>query len=197
MPCRFIQDAISIPEYHLVIQRHRNGNTIMTSETYNVVVTRIFDAPVERVWRAWSEPQLVMQWWGPTGFTCPKADMDFREGGTSLVCMRAPQEYGGGDFFNTWAYNKIVPYQSIEFATRFTDQNGTPLEPSAVGIPPGVPSSVQHVITFRPIGEGQTEMTVTEYGYTLEEARNLSKMGMEQCIDKMAAALATATEKAE
>ena len=71
----------------------------MTSETYNVVVTRTFDAPVERVWQAWSEPQLVMQWWGPTGFTCPKADLDFREGGTSLVCMRAPQEYGGGEGF--------------------------------------------------------------------------------------------------
>jgi uncharacterized protein YndB with AHSA1/START domain len=162
----------------------------MGSETYNVVVTRSFDAPVERVWQAWSEPEIVRQWWGPTGFTCPKADIDFREGGTSLVCMRAPQEYGGGDMYNTWTYNNIVPGQSIEFVQHFTDANGIAVDPSAVGIPPGVPKGVRHIVTFRRVGENQTEMTVTEYGYTREEARNLSTMGMEQYIDKMASALA-------
>lgn len=159
------------------------------SKTYNVVATRTFETPIERVWQAWSKPEIVMQWWGPNGFTCPRADMDFREGGTSLVCMRAPQEYGGGSMYNTWTYNKIVPHQSIEFVQRFTDENGTMMEPSAVGIPPGVPSSVRHVISFGQVGDNRTEMTVTEYGYTSEEARNISMMGMEQCLDKMMAAV--------
>ena len=118
------------------------------------------------------------------------AVMDFREGGTSLVCMRAPQEYGAGDLYNTCSYENIIPHQSIEFIQKFTDENGTPLQPWLVGIPPGVPASVRHIITFRRTGSNLTEMTVTEYGYTLEEARNLSKMGMEQCIDKMMAAVA-------
>ncbi len=39
----------------------------------HVVVTRVFDAPVELVWKAWSDPEYVRQWWGPTGFTCPLA----------------------------------------------------------------------------------------------------------------------------
>ena len=47
-----------------------------------------------------------------------------------------------------------------------------------------------HVIVFKGAGDGATEMTVTEYGYTTEEARNLSKAGMEQCLDKMAAMFA-------
>ena len=55
-------------------------------------ITRIFDAPVERVWRAWSDGNQVMRWWGPAGFTSPGAAMEFREGGVSLVCMRAPAE---------------------------------------------------------------------------------------------------------
>lgn len=38
---------------------------------HNVVVTRVFEAPVEKVWNAWVEPEMVMQWWGPIGFTCP------------------------------------------------------------------------------------------------------------------------------
>lgn len=152
-----------------------------------MVITRVFDAPVEQVWKAWSDSEQVRKWWGPTGFTSPLANMDFRVGGTSLVCMRAPQEYGGMDMYNTWTYQKIVPMQQIEFIQHFTDQNGTILDPAAVGIPPGVPKEVRHVIAFKPINENQTEMTVTEYGYTSEQAHDLSKMGMEQCLDKMAA----------
>lgn len=159
-------------------------------ETFNVVITCTFDAPVERVWQAWSESQLVKQWWSPTGFTCLKADIDFREGGTSLVCMCAPQAYGGGELYNTWNYERLMPYQSIEFVQRFTDANGTALEPSAVGLPQGVPSSMGHIIRLRHAGENRAEMTVTEYDYTLEEARNLSAMGMEQCLNKMRTAVA-------
>ena len=72
----------------------------------------------------------------------------------------------------------------------FADKDGTPLDPAAVGLPPGVPAAVPHVITFRAVGDDRTEMTVTEYGYTSDQARDLSKTGMEQCLDKMAAALA-------
>ena len=152
----------------------------------NVVVTRVFDAPISEVWKAWSDPAYVMQWWGPTGFTCPLAEMDFREGGTSLVCMRAPQEYGGQDMYNTWTYQKIVPLESIEFIHHFTDQKRTKLDPADIGIPPGVPKEVRHVITFRDPGKNKTEMTVTEYGYTSDQAHDISKMGLEQCLDKMA-----------
>ena len=151
-----------------------------------VVVTRVFDVPVERVWRAWSDSDHVMQWWGPAGFTCPLAKMDFREGGTSLVCMRAPREFGGQDFYNTWTYSRIDPKKRIDFIHHFTDQYGRMLDPAQVGIPPGVPREVRHIITFEETDRDQTEMTVTEYGYTSEQARDLSKLGMEQCLDKMA-----------
>jgi uncharacterized protein YndB with AHSA1/START domain len=156
------------------------------SQTHNVRLTRVFDVPVERAWRAWSDPGDVMQWWGPTGFTCPLAEMDFREGGTSLVCMRAPQEFGGGELYNTWTYSRIDPQKRIEFIHRFTDRNRTLLDPAQIGIPAGVPKEVPHVITFEELDGKRTEMIVTEYGYTSEQARDLSKVGMEQCLDKMA-----------
>ena len=159
------------------------------TNTLNVVVTRVFDAPVSQVWQAWSDPDDVMQWWGPEGFTTPSADMDFREGGVSLVCMRAPQEFGGQDMYNTWTYTKIEPMQRIEFILNFTDQNGAKLDPANIGMPPGVPQDVPHVITFKALGDNKTEMTVTEHGYTSGEAHDLSKAGLEQCLDKMARAL--------
>jgi len=155
----------------------------------NVVVTRVFDAPVKQVWRAWSDSDQVMRWWGPTGFTSPSAEMDFREGGTSLVCMRAPKEFGGQDMYNTWTYRKIVPMERIEFIQNFADKDGNKVDPAKMGIPPGVPHEVRHVITFKALGDNRTEMTVTEYGYTSDQAHDISKAGMEQCLDKMAASL--------
>lgn len=157
--------------------------------THNMILTRVLDAPVEQVWRAWSDSEYVMRWWGPSGFTAPLARMDFREGGTSLVCMRAPVEYGGQDMYNTWTYTRIVPMERLEYTLRFADKTGSKITPAEAGIPPGVPDGVPHVITFRPLSDQQTEITVTEFGYESEEAANLSRMGMEQCLDKMAASL--------
>src|SRR5688572_16981714 len=116
---------------HMSIIRQKGKPYMSTdSETHNVVVIRVFDAPVEQVWKAWGDPEYVMQWWGPTGFTCPLAKMDFREGGTSLVCMRAPKEFGGQDMYNTWTYKKIVPMQRIEYILKFTDKDGNPFDPA-------------------------------------------------------------------
>jgi uncharacterized protein YndB with AHSA1/START domain len=156
------------------------------ASTLDVVVTRVFDAPVEEVWKAWTDSEKVMRWWGPTGFTAPVARIDFRVGGKSLVCMRAPKDFGGQDFYNTWTYQKIKPYESIEMIFTFSDKDGNRIDPSSMGIPPGVPTDVLHVITFKRIGDRRTEMTVKESGYTNEQAVALSTAGLEQCLDKMA-----------
>jgi uncharacterized protein YndB with AHSA1/START domain len=155
----------------------------------DLAVTRVFDAPIELVWKAWSDSEQVMRWWGPEGFTCPVAKMDFREGGTSLVCMRAPKEYGGQDLYNTWSYRKIVPMERIEYMLNFTDKDGKAFDPAEMGFTAGIPKEVRNVNTFRDLGNGKTELTVTEYGYTSNQAVDLSKTGLEQCLDKLAESL--------
>jgi uncharacterized protein YndB with AHSA1/START domain len=161
----------------------------MTTETKNMTVTRTFDAPVENVWKHWSDSDKVTKWWGPKGFTSPLAKMDFREGGVSLVCMRAPKEFGGFDMYNTWTYKKIVPHERIEFTLNFSDNDGNKLDPAKMGLPPGIPMDVPHVITFKALSDKKTEVTITEYGYTTDQAVETSKAGMEECLDKMAASL--------
>jgi uncharacterized protein YndB with AHSA1/START domain len=154
--------------------------------TFDVVVQRVFEAPVERVWRAWSDPAEVQRWWGPTGFTCPMAEVDFREGGRTLVCMRAPREYGGGDMFSTWNYTRIVPHERIEYVFNFSDPSGARLDPADLGMPAGVPADGTHIVVSRTLAGGRTEMTMTEHGYTTTQARDISKAGLEECLDKMA-----------
>ncbi|KAB2352407.1 SRPBCC family protein [Actinomadura rudentiformis] len=151
-----------------------------TDRTYDVVAVREFAVPIEEVWRAWSDPGHVQQWWGPTGFTGIRADLDFQVGGTSLVGMRAPAEFGGQDLYNTWTYHRIERPKLIEFDLRFTDGEG-----ATIDSPPGVPSAVRHVVTFAAVHDALTSMTITEYGYAGEHARDLSKAGLDQCLDKM------------
>lgn len=156
------------------------------TRTRDLIITRTFDAPLDLVWKAWTEPAHVMRWWGPNGFTCPSARVDFREGGTSLVCMRAPAEMGGQDMYSTWDYTRIVPLERIEFTSKLADAEGNPVDPAALGLPPEFPTAIPTVITFKAVGT-QTEMTVTEYGLPDTQMFTFAEAGLNQSLDKMAA----------
>ena len=123
--------------------------------THDVVGTRVLDAPVDEVWRAWVEPELIKQWWGPTGFTVPVAEMDVREGGESLVSMAVT----GLTVYNTWTYSRVVPLERLEFVNRFVDADRQVRYPKLFDVPAGVPREVPHVVTFRALPDGRTEMT--------------------------------------
>ncbi|GIE99404.1 SRPBCC family protein [Paractinoplanes rishiriensis] len=157
--------------------------------TLAVTARRTFAAPVEAVWAAWTESELIKGWWGPTGFTCPVADMDVRPGGVSLLAMQAPPEYGGGRTYNIWCYGVVENGARLEYDMRFADEHGTVIAPADAGIPAGVPDRVPHVVTFA-AADGGTEVTIVESGYTLAQARDMSHLGLEQCLDKLAALLA-------
>src|SRR3712207_6128898 len=110
--------------------------------TGHLVVTREVDAAPDAVWRAWRDPGQIRRWWGPAGFTCPRADVDFRVGGTTLVAMQAPPEYGGFVMHNRWTYTALTEPTRIEFVSEFADAEGTLILPSDAGIPDGVPAEV-------------------------------------------------------
>jgi len=160
-----------------------------STERFDMILTRQFDVPKERVWRAWSDADEVMRWWGPEGFTSPMCRMDFREGGTTLVSMRSDQ---GMEIYNTWTYTSIEPMDRIEFINGFADQHGNRVVPADIGLPPAIPDEVPHVLTFRSIDDAGTELTVHEYGYPYQQTAEMSRMGMDQCLDKMASSF-TAT----
>lgn len=151
-----------------------------------VEVTRVFDAPVARVWDAWTKDELVRRWWGPNGFTAPVAKMDVRVGGTSLVAMRTPD---GHDMHSTWTYTEVVPHERFAYLFNLSDANGTALDPKAAGMPSDFPRDGHHVVTLQALAGDKTQMTMVEHGYLSDRLRALSKQGLEQCLDKMSALL--------
>ncbi len=149
-----------------------------------IEVTRIFNAPLEMVWKVWTDPELVKRWWGPKHFSSPVARLDFREGGKSIVSMKAPKEMGGQEFYSVWVYTKIIPLQTIEFIQSLSDKDGNKTDPTKVGMPADFPIDIRTVVTFKKVAEGKTEMTVTEYA-EFGTISNFAQMGLEQSMDKM------------
>jgi uncharacterized protein YndB with AHSA1/START domain len=161
----------------------------MSSDTqkHDLVINRVFDAPVERVWQAWTDAATLQQWWGPEGFTCPLARLDVRAGGTSLVAMNSPEH---GTHYSTWHYQQIVPNERLAFIHNLADENGSKVDPVAMGMPPDFPQDQRQMVTFRALADGKTELTVTEYGWTPGQMMEFSRLGMTQSLDKLVALLA-------
>lgn len=149
-----------------------------------VQVTRVYPATIAQVWATWTEPELIKRWWGPALFTCPQARIDFREGGVSLVAMQAPEQMGNVVFYSIWEYKKIIPQQRIELIQNLADSAGNKMKPVQLNMPADFPEDVLTVITFKDLGNGKTELTVTEHA-DFGQMSHFAQLGLEQSLDKM------------
>lgn len=149
-----------------------------------IVITRVFDFSVELVWKAWTNPSLVMKWWGPAEYTSPRCEIDFREGGKFLFCMQAPESHGGQESYSAGVYKVIKPLVRLEFNQYLSDSNGNYIDPAEVGLPTDFPAIVEFVIDFTSKGK-QTELKITEYGWTSGEMLDNAIMGTNQSLDKL------------
>ena len=166
----------------------------MTEQIENVhkralVVTRIIDAPLEMVWRAWTEPEQMSRWWGPEFYTSPACRIDLRVGGGYVFCMRAPLDQGGGDSYTAGIYQKIVPMELLEFTQGLADKDGNRIDPAQAGMPPDFPKELHTVVTFKARGQ-MTELTIIEHNWTPSTMFVYALAGTQQMIDKLAAYLA-------
>ena len=157
---------------------------LKSNMTKQIEVTKTFKAPVEMVWRVWVDPELVKLWWGPKHFISPVAKIDFREGGKSIVSMKAPKEMGGQEFYSLWIYIKIIPYQKIEFIQSLCDQDGNKTNPVKLGMPSDFPLDIRTIVTFKELPDSKTEMTVTEFA-DFGSIGNFAQLGLEQSLEKM------------
>jgi uncharacterized protein YndB with AHSA1/START domain len=103
--------------------------------------------------------------------------------------MRSP-DYG--DHYRTWRYVKIVPLQRIDYLHNLSDKDGNPVDPVTIGMPADFPQNQRHSVIFTDLGNGKTELIVTEHDWSVGPMMELSQLGLEQCLTKMATCLASA-----
>jgi uncharacterized protein YndB with AHSA1/START domain len=99
------------------------GN-VMANDEQELVLTRVFDAPRELVFKSWTDPRHVEKWWGPHGFTCPLCELDVRPGGAILIHMRGPD---GRVYPMTGLYQEVVEPERLVFTSTALDDQGNAL----------------------------------------------------------------------
>jgi uncharacterized protein YndB with AHSA1/START domain len=159
----------------------KRSSSLNESAGRELVITRVFDAPRELVWKAWTEPEQLMRWLGPKYFTSPSCKIDLRVGGKYLFCMRSPE---GQEFWNTGVYREIVEPERIVYSDRFADEKGNPVPASHYGMPGDWPEEMLVTVTFEE-HDGKTRMTLRLVGLP-PEMGEMAGAGWNGSLDKLA-----------
>lgn len=164
-----------------------NSKTINPSvRTADLVIERTLNAPRERVWQMWTDPEHLMQWWGPEYFISPSARIDLRVGGKYLFCMRTPE---GQDLYSTGVYKEIVPVERLVYTDSFSDAQGSVVSGAEYGAGEDFPSELLVSVTLQE-EDGKTRMTLKHAGLPAGPIQAMTGLGWNTSFDKMAKALA-------
>jgi uncharacterized protein YndB with AHSA1/START domain len=151
----------------------------MESSEWDLVMTRVFDAPRELVFKAWTETKHVAQWWGPKRFTNPVCEMDVRVGGAIRIHMRAPD---GVVYPMTGVFQEIVAPERLVFVSSALDDKGNSM------------FDVLSTVTFAD-QRGKTALTlqlrVIKATAVAPQYLNGMEMGWTQSLDRLGEHLAT------
>jgi uncharacterized protein YndB with AHSA1/START domain len=105
------------------------SNLVMEPADRALMITRLFDAPIELVWKAWTDPADLVKWHGPRGFTSTIEHSDFRPGGSYRIHMRGPEN---DDHWLQGTHREIVPMERLAMTTSWADAQGNPVSPETI-----------------------------------------------------------------
>lgn len=154
------------------------------------VAYRVFNAPLERVWLAWTERERLMQWFSPQGYTMTQAELDLRPGGIFHYALRSPD---GKEMWGKWLFREIAAPQRLVLVSSFSDaQGGITRHPMS----PNWPLQTLSTISFSEL-DGKTTVTVRWMPLeatalelkTFAEAHNSMKQGWSGTFAQLAAYL--------
>ena len=157
-----------------------HGKTTTSTNGRELVLERIIEAPREKLYRAWTDPSLLKQWFAPRPYTTPVAELDVRPGGSAFIVMRGPD---GKDLPNRGTYLEVVPNQRLVS----TDAYVKAWEPSEKPF-------MTVVLTFDDLGGGKTKYKAVCKHWNDADREAHEKMGFHQgwgiCTDQLTALVA-------
>ncbi len=155
------------------------------------VTSRVFDAPRERVWQAWTEAERLKQWFAPRGMKTAQSKLDLRPGGMYHYCLRTPD---GKDMWGRWAIREVKKPEKLVFVVSFSDEKGgVTRHPMS----PNWPLHMLSTVEFEAQGARATKVTVSWIpldaseieSKTFEEGRDGMKQGWGGTLDSLVAYL--------
>jgi uncharacterized protein YndB with AHSA1/START domain len=154
------------------------------SPEHGLVITRTFDAPRALVWKAWTEPEHLVHWWGqPKNATMPYCTVDLRVGGLFHCCVKTPD---GGTIWVRSIFREIVEAERLIFDMVFSDAHG-----NIVDSPPGLAGYSLITATFAE-HDGRTTVTIVHAGVEQASTANQTnyQLGWGESLDRLAERLA-------
>ena len=148
-----------------------------------IYITRVFDAPLEKVWQQWVDPKNYTCWFGPKDYMACDAKIDLRIGGKYLNCMEGPD---GQKIWSTGTYKEISAPTHFVSTDSFADEHGNIVPASYYGLT-GVdlPLEMEVELTLEDLG-GKTRMTLEHCGFPAGEIVEQTKQSWNQSFDKLA-----------
>jgi uncharacterized protein YndB with AHSA1/START domain len=153
------------------------SNAAAEAAERELVITRVFNAPRSFVFKAWTDPEHLVRWLGPQGFTGTIVKMDVRPGGTYRVHMRGPE---GDDHWAQGVYRAVVEPERLVMTRNWADAEGNPTSPETL-----------LTVTFEE-HDGKTKLTLHQAGFESVTARDAHRGGWNSSLDRLAAYLAKA-----
>ena len=151
-----------------------------------LVIQRVFEATPKDLWRAWTEPERFMRWWGPKDYTCPACKIDLRLGGKYLACMRSAE---GQDFWSGGEYRQIEASERLVFTDHFADAGGNLVPAAQYGMGGVWPDELLVTLTFTEQEDGKTLFTLRHDGIPPGDGREATAASWSQSFDKLAESL--------
>jgi uncharacterized protein YndB with AHSA1/START domain len=167
------------------------AETRSETRSEDFVISRVFDAPRELVWKCFTDPEHMNQWWGPKGATVTQGKMDLRPGGVFHYRLEIAD---GTEIWGKMVYREINPRDRIVFINAFSDEaGGTTHHPMA----PDWPLEMLTIFTFEDVGGGKTRFTVRQSSHnaseqgrrTFDASHDSLRQGWGGTLDKLAAYL--------
>ena len=133
-----------------------------------LTISAVFDAPVQRVWRIWSDPRQLERWWGPPTFPATVVDHELRPGGRVSYFMTSPE---GEQHHGWWKVVAVDEPHRLELEDGFADTDGNPDD--------AMPTTLS-TVTFAELGNGATRMLIETRFPSREAMDQMIEMGMEE-----------------
>ena len=151
------------------------SNAAIQPGEFELVITRLFDAPRALVWKAWTEPDHRVRWMGPQGFTGRIVKMDLRSGGAYRFHLRSDD---GADLWQQGVYREVVEPERLVCTYVWTDAEGNPTQPETL-----------LTVTFEDHG-GKTKLTLHQVLFESVAARDSHRGGWSSSLERLAEYLA-------
>jgi uncharacterized protein YndB with AHSA1/START domain len=155
----------------------------------SIAIIRVFDTPPNIVFKSWTDPECVKQWFSPKSFTTPYCSIDLRVGGECLLCMRSAE---GKDYWSKGVFREIIEPKLIIRTDTFSDEKGNIVSPKQYGMN-NWPDETIVQVNFADYA-GRTKLTIQHYPIEPGEERDMCRQGWNECLDKLADYLAEEEE---